>query len=136
MRNMTIGRYQLSIALLLAIILIVPVTVIATTYLWATRTVPFSVQEPLSITSSLTSFTSNPGENRTLDITIQNTASVEYLVTLTFRLNDTTYQESNVQFSNYTYNVTSGTNPIQAWFKVDRKAPAAALELTIEFNRE
>jgi len=132
----TVGRYQVSVALLAVLALAVPVVLAAATYLWAIRTLPFSVEEPLSITNFPASFNTHPGQNETLNITIMNSANVVYVVTLAFRLNDTTYQQSYVMFSNYTYTIVSGTNQIQGWVKVERKAPPASLQLTIEFNRQ
>jgi len=135
MRNVTIGRYQVSVLLLLIITVASPI-VFAAAYLWVVRTIPFSVDEPLSITDFPTSFHVHPGENKTLDITILNSADVNYSVTLVLALNDTAYQESYVILSNYTYNITPSTNHIRAWIFVDKKAPPAWLELQIDFHRE
>ena len=135
MRNVTIGRYQVSILLLLIITVASPI-VFAAAYLWIERTIPFSVDEPLSITDFPTSFHVHSGENKTLDITILNSADVNYSVTLVLALNDTAYQESYVILSNYTYNITPSTNHIRAWIFVDKKAPPAWLELQIDFHRE
>ena len=135
MRSVTIGRYQVSVILLLIVVVASPI-VFAATYLYAIRTIPFSVDEPLSITDCPTTIHLHPGENKTLDITILNSATVNYSMTLSLALNDTTYQESYVTFSNYTYNITPSTNNIKAWIFVDKNAPPAWLELTIEFYRE
>jgi hypothetical protein len=135
MRNVTIGRYQVSVLLLLIITVASPI-VFAAAYLWVVRTIPFSVDEPLSITDFPTSFHVHPGENKTLDITILNSADVNYSVTLVLALNDTAYQESYVILSNYTYNITPSTNHIRAWIFVDKNAPPAWLELQIVFHRE
>lgn len=137
LRYVTISRYQVSTILLIASVLVVVTgATLAATYFWASRTVPFSVEEPLTVATYPTTLDTHPGENITLDITIMNAADINYSVTLVFTLNDTTYQQSNVEFSNYTYNIVPGSNPIQAWLKVDRKAPPASMELTIDFLRE
>lgn len=135
MHSVTIGRYQVSIVLLLIVTLTIPI-VFAATYLWATKTVSLSIDEPLSVIDSPMTIHVHPGENKTLDITISNSAHINYAVRLAFTLNDTAYQESYVTFSNYTFNITPNTNHIRAWIFVDKKAPPARLELQIDFYRE
>ncbi len=136
MRSITVRGYQVSTVMLVSLVLLVSVVAAAATYLWASRVIPLSVDEPLAVASYPTTFSTHPGENKTLDITITNSASVNYAVLLVFRLNDTVFQESYVEFSNSTYDIAPGSNPIQGWMKVDRKAPPANLELTIDFYRE
>jgi len=108
----------------------------AATYIWTSKTIPFSVEEPLTVTYYPSTLDTHPGENITLDITIMNSANVDYVVILVFTLNDTTYQESYIEFSNYTYDIHSGSNQVQGWLQVDKKSPPVSLELTIEFHRE
>jgi len=134
MRSITIGRYQVSVLLLLIIAIISPI-VFAAAYLWTVRTIPFSVDEPLSITDFPSSFHVRPGENKTLDITILNSANINYSVRLLLALNDTAYQESYVNLSNLTYNITPNTNQIIAWIFVNKTAPPTWLELHIDFLR-
>lgn len=136
MRYVTIGSYQVSVLLLLTVLIVCPIISAATYYLWTTRTMLISVDEPLSITDYPASLHVHPGENKTLDITVTNSANVNYSVTLTFALNDTVYQESYVTFSNRTYNVLPDVNQITAWLFVDKGAPPASLELTVNFYRE
>jgi len=109
---------------------------VAAAYFWASITIPLSVEEPLTITNYTATLNTHPGENKTLDITIMNSAKINYVVTLVFTLNVTVYQQSYVEFSNYTYNIVPGSNQIQGWLKVEKKAPPASLELTVEFHRE
>ncbi len=135
MRYVTLGSYQISAALLL-ILLVAPFALGATYYLWSVKNVSFSVDEPLTVSDFPTSFQVHPGENKTLDITILNSATVNYSVILIFSLNDTTYQQSYVTFSNHTYTVTPNTNSLQAWMTVEKKAHPANLELTVNFYRE
>jgi hypothetical protein len=110
--------------------------VLAATYLWTVRTVSFTVEEPLSITDCPTTFSVDPGKNQTLDITIENSATINYSVALVLALNDTAYQQSYVTTSNYTYAVMPNTNHITAWIFVEKKAPPVELELQIDFYRE
>jgi hypothetical protein len=134
MRYVTIGRYQVS-AILIATVIVTSTALGGAYYMWASKMITISVEEPLSITNFPTSLNVHPGENQTLDVTIANSATVNYSVTLAFTLNDTLFQESYVTFSNYTYNVTPSTNQIKAWIFVDKKAHAATLSLTVDFFR-
>lgn len=137
MHNVTVGRYQVSIMFLVVLVaVIVGPIVVAATYLWASRIISFVVDEPLSVTDCPTGFRVHPGENRTLDVTIFNSANVDYSVILLFSLNDTVYQESYVVFSNYTYLVEPGSNDIQAWISIDKKAAPVNLEIHVAFYRE
>jgi hypothetical protein len=136
LRSVTIGRYQVSVILLLIVIVVLGPVAIAATYLWASRTMTLSVDEPLSITDCPTTIHVHPGENKTFNITIVNSATANYSVTLFFALNNTTYDESYVTFSNHTYNISPTVNHIEAWIFVDKKAPPALLDLQIDFHRE
>jgi hypothetical protein len=91
MRYVTIGRYQLSAALLLIAIIASPLAFAATYYLWNRKTVPFSVDEPLSVLDFPHSIDLYPGENVTLDITIVNSARASYTVLLVVKLSNAIY---------------------------------------------
>jgi len=136
LRYLNIGNYQVSIVLLLIIVVPCIAAFDATYYLWTRKTIIISVDEPLSITVVPSSVHFHPGENATLDITIQNSATANYSVYLTFALNDTDYQTSYVQFSNYTYNIAPGVNDIVAWVFVANDAPGGWHELAVDFYRE
>ena len=135
MRYVTIGTYQVSIILLVAILIAASTAAGGAYYMWASQTMTLSVEEPLSITDFPSSLNVHPGENRTLTITVLNSATVNYSVALVFTLNNTLFQESYTTFSNYTYNVTSGANQLQAWIAVSQRAHAATLSLTVDFLR-
>ena len=132
---MRIGVYQVSIMLFILIVIAASV-VTAAWYLVATRTTPLTVEEPLTITEYPGTIHTHPGENKTLDIAIMNSASVNYEVTLFFALNESSYQESYIAFSNLTYNIIPGSNNITAWLFVQRGAPPAFLQLTVDFYRQ
>ena len=136
LRYVTIGNYQVSTLLLIAALIAVPMVSAATYYLWTSRKVDFSVDEPLTITHHPTSFHVHPGENVTLNAEIENSAPISYSVILVFTLNDTAYQESHVTFSNITYSIAPGTNLIEAWMIIDMSAHPAVLQLTIDFYRD
>jgi len=137
MRNISIrmGGYDVSIILIVALGTLLG-TVAAATYMWTTKTINITIEEPLTITNFPTAIQTRPGQNQTLDITIENTATVSYTVTLTFTLNDTAYQTQYVTFSNNPYTINPGTNQITAWMTTAKKAPPANLQLTTQFYRE
>jgi hypothetical protein len=137
MHYVTVRSYQISfiLLLLLAAIILGPIA-IALTYMWATRTTTYVVEEPLSITNFPSALSTHPGENKTLNITIENNANIDYSVILNFILNDTVYQQTYVNFSNTTYTINPGSNNITAWCKTAKKAPPVQLSLTVEFHRE
>jgi len=136
LRYFNVGNYQVSIVLLLMIAVSSTVALGATYYLWTQRTIIISVDEPLSITVLPSSVHFHPGENQTLAITVQNSATANYSILLAFTLNDTDYQQSYVQFSNYTYNIVPGVNDIVAWVSVAGDAPSGWHELTVDFYRQ
>lgn len=137
MRHITIriGGYDVSIMLFILIGAILG-TAAAATYMWTTRTVDVQIEEPLTVTNFPTTLRTHPGENLTLDITIENIATVTYTVTLTFTLDDTAYQTSYVTFSNQIYTVNPGTNNLTAWMLTDSSAPSRNVQITAQFYRE
>jgi len=137
MRNISIRIAGYDVSLILIIMLGTLLgTVVAATYMWATKTTTIIIEEPLTITNYPTTLRTRPGENLTLDITIENTATITYTVTLTFTLNDTAYQTNYVTFSNNTYTVNPGTNQLTAWMLTVKKAPPATIQLATQFYRE
>jgi glutathione peroxidase-family protein len=88
MRYVTIGRYQFSVILLLIAAVASPLAFAATYYIWSSKTVSFSVDEPLSVLDFPASVHFHPGQNSTLDITIANSANINYAVSLIITLSD------------------------------------------------
>jgi hypothetical protein len=136
MPYVTFRSYQISFLLLLLLAAGILGPAIALTYMWATRTATYVVEEPLSITSFPSAVSTHPGENQTLEITIENNADSYYMVTLTFIVDDTGYQQTYMNFSHISYRIDPGSNSITAWCTTAKKAPPAQLNLTIEFYRE
>ena len=134
MRSFRIGNYDVSV-LVFVILGVLLGTAIATTYMWTTKTIDVQIEEPLTVTSFPATVHTHPGQNQTLDITIENIASVTYTVTLTFTLENATYQTQYATFSNNTYTIIPGTNPITAWMITDTAAPNVNLQLSIQFYR-
>jgi hypothetical protein len=135
MRYVTIGRYQFSALLLVTAAVASPLVFAATYYIWNSKTVPFTVDEPLSVIEFPASVHFHPGQNATLDITISNSANINYFVKLVITLSDTSYQQSYVQVSNQTYTIVPGNNTISAWIAVSQDAPNSQQQLTVDFLR-
>jgi hypothetical protein len=135
MRYVTVGRYQFSAVLLLIAAVASPLAFAATYYLWSSKTVPFNVEEPLSVLDFPGSVHLHPGENSTMDIAIANSAQINYAIILIITLNDASYQQSYVQVSNYTYTIIPGNNTISAWIAVSRDAPPSQQQVTVDFLR-
>jgi len=130
-----LGVYDVSVIVIVTLGVLLG-TVAAATYMWATKTVNVSVEEPLTITNFPSTIHTHPGQNQTLGITIENAASISYTVTLIFTLNDTAYQTQYVTFSSNAYAINQGTNQITAWMATDKQASPANLQLTTQFYRE
>jgi hypothetical protein len=137
MRNIyiRIGAYDVSVIVIVTLSILIS-SVAAAAYMWTAETVTVSVEEPLTITGFPSTIHTHPGQNQTLDITIENVASVNYTVTLTFTLNDTAYQTQYVKFSNNAYAISPGINQITAWMSTSKQAQPTNLQLTIQFYRE
>jgi hypothetical protein len=135
MRYVTIGRYQFSVVLLLIAAIASPLAFAATYYIWSSKTVPFSVDEPLEVTEFPTSIHFHPGENSTIQIAIVNSVNINYTISLIVTLSDLAYQQSYVQVSDYTYTIVPGNNTIIAWIAVSRDAAPSQQQLTINFLR-
>ena len=136
MPNIQVGVYQVSVLLIMIVIAAGSIVVTAAWYLFARSSVPLVVEEPLSISSYPDTIHVHPGENKTLDVVILNSASINYAVALVFSLNDSVYQESYVTFSNLSYNIVPGSNNIVAWLFVQSGAQPAFLGLDINFYRQ
>jgi hypothetical protein len=137
MRNISIrvAGYDVSIVVFILIGALLG-TATAVAYMWNTKITVINVPEPLTITDYPATILTHPGENIILNITIVNTASVNYTVTLTLTLNDTAYQNTWVTFGTTTFNINPGTNQLTTTMQIARKAPSATLQLTTEFTRE
>jgi hypothetical protein len=96
---------------------------------------PVEVEEPLTVVAYPTLLSFYPNTTVPFNITVENAASVNYLVALTFSLNDSAYQQAYAAFSDETYTVIPSLNNLTAWITVAADAPAKALELTVELNR-
>jgi len=69
------------------------------------------------------------------NVTVLNHASVNYSVVLDFSLDNTTYQDNYITFSNEIYAVIPGQQNLTAWLKVASNAPVVNVTLTIDCKR-
>ena len=104
-------------------------------YIFGNVNVSVNVEEPLSVVASPNLLELYPNMTQTFNVTVNDAATVNYLVALTFSLNDTVYQQSYVTFSNTTYTVLPGLNNLTASINVASDAPPAQLELTLTLSR-
>ena len=136
MGYVTIGPYQFSVIFLIILVVSIPLAFGATYYLWSSQTAPFSVEEPLSVVDFPTTIHFRPGENSTIDITIANSANINYTIVIDITLSDISYQQSYVSVSNSTYNIQSGNNVVSPWIAVTKDAPPSQQQLTVNFLRQ
>jgi len=101
----------------------------------SSESIPMEVKEPIEISNYPMGFSLFPGETEEFNVTVQNLASVNYSVTLGFRLNDTEYQAEYVTFSNKTYAVIPGEQTLAAWLKVSPQAPNGNFLVTVSAIR-
>jgi hypothetical protein len=107
----------------------------AAAYIFATVKFSVNVEEPLSVVDSPSLPSLYPNMTEGFNVTVSNAAAVNYLVSMAFSLNDTSYQQSYVTFSNETYTVLPGLNNLTAQISVAPDAPPAQLELTVALSR-
>jgi hypothetical protein len=134
MRTITIGKHTIPVWLI-AIVLISTVGGTLGYYVWRTLTIPVEVKEPIEILQYPSSLSLFPGEAREFNVTVNNHASVNYSVTLDFSLDNTTYQDNYVMFSDEIYTAMPGKQNLTAWLMVKSYAPPANASLTIDFKR-
>lgn len=120
---------------LVVVILVAVALGVVAAYILASINISVKVEEPLSVVWHPESLSLYPNMTEPFNITVNNSAPVNYLVSLTLSLNDTAYQQAYVTFSNTTYGVIPGLNNLTAWISVAADAPPASLALTVELSR-
>jgi hypothetical protein len=76
-----------------------------------------------------------PGETEKFNVTLQNHASIDYSITLDFHLDNVTYQDSYISFSNAIYTIFFGTQNITAELSAKSTAPPTNASLTVGIER-
>ena len=104
-------------------------------YIFATVKFSVNVEEPLSVVAYPSSLDLFPNMTQSFNVTVNDAASVNYLVVLDFSLNDTVFQESYVTFSNEAYTIIPGLNNLTANITISPDAPPAQVELTVRLSR-
>ena len=135
MRNIRIGKRIIPLWLVAVLLTSTVSTVVLAYYVWKTITIPLEVKEPLGLLQYPSQLDLHPGETEEFNVTIQNSASANYLVVLDFHLDNATYQTSYTTFSNQTYAVLPGTQNLTAWIKVAEDAPIISTSITVIFKR-
>lgn len=105
-------------------------------YTLQSESINLEVKEPLEVVAQDSDLSLFPGETLKFEVAVENHASVSYQACLSFRLNDTDYQEKFVSFSTYVYTIEPGRKNLDAWLSVSNTAPAAALELTVNITSD
>lgn len=136
MKNIKIGKHIVPLWLV-AILLISGIGIGALAYhAWNTLIIPLEVEEPLEILNYPSMLSLFPAETLEFNLTLRNHASANYSVTLDFSLDNATYQDNYVRFSDEIYIVVSGEQNLTAWVKVESYAPPVNASLTIDFRRD
>jgi hypothetical protein len=104
-------------------------------YVLQSESIPLEVKEPIELIGYPTAFSLFPGETEEFNVTVQNTASINYSVTLMCSLNDTEYQAKYVIFSSEDYTVNPGTQTLAAWLTVSSDAPAGNFLVSVNLTR-
>lgn len=134
MRSIKIGKHVIPLWFITTL-LISGVGGISAYYVWETVIMNFEVKEPLEILYYPTELSLYPGETEEFNITLENHASVNYSVILDFSLDNTTYQNNYVKFSNEIYTVILGQQNLTALVMVEPYAPPINASLTVDLKR-
>jgi hypothetical protein len=134
LRGISIGKHVIPLWLV-AVILISGIGGTLGYYVWRTLTIQVEVKEPIEILQYPSSLSLYPGETKEFNVTVMNSASVNYTVLLIYILDNSSYQEEFVTFKDDTFNVMSGQQNLTTWLAVAPEAPAVNSTLTVELRR-
>lgn len=135
MKSIKFGEHLVPLWLIITLLVSGIGVAVLTDYVWKTITMPFEVEEPLEVLSYPSELSLYPGITKEFNVTVMNYASRNYTVLLDFCLDNTTYQESYVTFSDETYTIVPDEQNLTAWLKVEEYAPPISSSLTIDFHR-
>jgi hypothetical protein len=108
---------------------------VAAAYYIYTLTIPLEVKEPLELVSYPNKLSLYPGQTINFDVVIRNHASINYTVYLDFSLDNATYQNNYVEFSQEMYIVSPGENILKAWVRVEPFASPTNATLYVKILR-
>lgn len=130
-----LGKFQVPLWAVVILMVSIVVSGVLGSILWTSFTVPLQVNEPIEIMSYPSQFSLFPGETANFNVTVTNHASISYSAILNFKMNDSSYQENYVSFSDQVYNVTPGQQNLQADMSIATNAPAANLTISVNLMR-
>lgn len=93
------------------------------------------VKDPLQITAYPSTMSLYPGQTRVFNVTVQNSADVNYSVLFIYVLDNLSYQETFVTFKEDIFIVAPGQQDLETWIAIAPEAPAQNSTLTIELQR-
>jgi hypothetical protein len=108
---------------------------VAAAYYIYTLTIPLEVKEPLEVVSYPNKLSLYPGQTINFNVVIRNHASINYTVYLDFSLDNATYQNNYVEFSQEMYIVSPGENILKAWVRVEPFASPTNATLYVKILR-
>lgn len=135
MKTISIGQHALPLWLVVTLVLSGVFGTVVANYVWHTVVIDLEVEEPPKILHYPKKLSLYSGETKEFNVTIKNSASRKYTVILDFSLDNTTYQDNYVTFSNETYTVVPNKQNLTAWLQVEEYAPPIDTSLTIDFIR-
>lgn len=135
MKHVTIGKYAIPLWILGVVLVGLCIGAFAL-YMALTFTIPFEVKEPIEILYYPSQVSLYPGDTLYFNVTIKNHASQNYTVLLYFSLDNSTYENSYVTFSNETYFVRPGVQNLTAWLMVSRNAPSTTTTMRVSLYRK
>lgn len=135
MRFLRLGGHAIPAWLIVVVLVSVIVATVVAYDLSTSFTATLEVKEPLSIVHYPSQFSLFPGETAEFNVTVENSAPMNYSVVLDFKLNDSGYQTRYVSFSNVVYNVTPGQQDLDAWMVVATDAPATTVTVSVDVVR-
>ncbi|MGB9693927.1 MAG: hypothetical protein ACPLYF_03700 [Fervidobacterium sp.] len=135
MKHVSVGKFAIPSWVLGVILACICIGAFAL-YMTLTFIIPFEVKEPIEVMYHPSQLSLYPGETIYFNVTVRNNASQNYTVSLDFSLDNATYENSYVSFSNATYFVRSGVQNLTAWVIVSAEAPPTNAVLTVNLFRE
>ncbi len=136
LKGIALGKHVISVSLIV-VVLVSGITggALGLYMLYKIFTISVEVKEPIEVLHYPSSLSLYPGETEEFNITVQNHASVNYSALLVFQLDNITYQDEYVAFSNETYLVTPGQQNLNASFTTSLDAPPTNASLYVNLYR-
>lgn len=134
MKHISIGKYAVPSWILGIALASLSIGAFAL-YMALPFTMHFEVKEPIEILYYPSQLSLYPGDTVQFNVTVRNNALQNYTVFFDFSLDNTTYKNSYLTFSNETYFVGPGIQNLTAWVTVSPEAPPTNAILTVNLFR-